>query len=222
MQASRTLQPTRVGEVVIRGAPVTHGYWADTKSTSSAIDSAGWLRTGDLGWFDSKGQLMLCGRRKDMIKSGGENIHASEVESALAAVVGVQEAAVVAVPHVRYGEAVAALLCVRPHAEAACGTSAQGAECSIWANVTGNMAGGWGVHELVVLEGDALALLQASLRRGGLTGFKVPQTVVVSQQPVPRTQTGKLDKRAVKIFLSKLTAPGESSEQAGAWLRSAL
>lgn len=234
----RTLQPTRVGEVVIRGAAVTSGYWGDPNATARALDSEGWLRTGDLGWFDSWGRLMLCGRRKDMIKSGGENIHASEVESALAVVTGVQEVAVVGMPHLRFGEAVAALLCVHRCTADACGApptrqvslntshgkgSMRGSEAkSIWEDVLGRKGMGGKSQEESLLDGNALAWLQGELKRGGLSGFKVPQTVAVSLLPLPRTATGKVDKRTVKSMLHKLTAQGGSVAAGGTWHRSAL
>ena len=66
----------------------------------------GWLRTGDLGWLDVEGQLWLVGRAKDMVKSGGENVSAAEVEAALEAHPDVLEAAVVGLPDDRLGELV--------------------------------------------------------------------------------------------------------------------
>lgn len=232
----QTLQPERVGEVVICGAAVTSGYWGDPHATSGAINNEGWLQTGDLGWFDIKGRLMLCGRRKDMIKSGGENVHASEVESALAVVTGVQEAAVVGIPHVRFGETVAALLCVQFRQQASVATqhpfpqrlnsNARGkAATGNWGGVLRGLLGSGGSgssQEVVLLHGETLAWLQVTLKRGGLSGFKVPTLVAVSQLPLPRTATGKVDKRTVKSMLHKLSAPHENVNSGGIWHRSAL
>lgn len=66
----------------------------------------GWLRTGDLGYLDACGVLWLCGRIKDMIKSGGENVYASEVERVLLQHDAVAAAAAVGIPHQRLGEQV--------------------------------------------------------------------------------------------------------------------
>jgi acyl-CoA synthetase (AMP-forming)/AMP-acid ligase II len=222
LQVQRTLEPTRVGEVVIHGAAVTCSYWSDPEATARAIDSQGWLHTGDLGWFDNRGRLMLCGRLKDMIKSGGENVHASEIESALAVVTGVLEAAVVGVPHERFGEAVAALLCVHRGVADACdagctmpSSSATQSNTrpqvdtptSVWEGVLREerIAEGRGHNKAVVLlDGDALTWLQGTLKQGGLSGFKAPKLVAVSQAPLPRTATGKVDKRAIKGTLQEL------------------
>lgn len=167
------------------GPQVTRGYWRDAQATAAALQHPpGWLRTGDLGWFDSRGRLHLCGRLKDMIKSGGENVHAAEVERALANVFGVAEAAVVGVPHARLGEAVAALLCGGPGPPDA--------------QVRG---GGSAATATSPMTGQELQALQVALRAGGLAGFKLPRAVVVSPQPLPRTAMGKVDKRAVRAVL---------------------
>lgn len=178
------MEPGAVAEVIVFGPQVTRGYWRDAQATAAALQHPpGWLRTGDLGWFDSQGRLHLCGRLKDMIKSGGENVHAAEVERALADVFGVAEAAVVGVPHERLGEAVAALLCggAGPDTQAQ-GSGAAGATAT-------------------PMTGPELQALQVALRAGGLAGFKVPRAVAVSAQPLPRTAMGKVDKRAVRAVL---------------------
>ena len=107
---------SREGEVVTRGPHTMRGYWRDAAATAAAVAAGGWLRTGDIGRFDAAGALHLCGHRKDMIKCGGENVHAAAVEAALCALPGVAAAAVVPWPHARLGEAPAALLHVPPPA----------------------------------------------------------------------------------------------------------
>lgn len=95
-----------VGEVLTRGPHVMEGYYG---GEHVEIIEHGWFRTGDLGYVDNNsGALFLVGRRKDMIKSGGENVFAGEVEEALVSCTDVREAAVVGIPHRVLGEAVAA------------------------------------------------------------------------------------------------------------------
>ncbi|KAL4436917.1 hypothetical protein ABPG75_004056 [Micractinium tetrahymenae] len=101
------------GEIVTRGPHVMLGYWDDEEATVAAQLPGGWLRTGDLGCL-RQSQLWLLGRAKDMIKSGGENVHAWEVERALAGHPGVALAAVVGAADWRLGEAVAAAVVLRP------------------------------------------------------------------------------------------------------------
>jgi acyl-activating enzyme 14 len=74
--------------------------------SAQALLPGGWLRTGDLGALDSAGRLWLVGRAKDTVKSGGENVHAAEVEAALEQHPAVAAAAVVGLPHSRLGEMV--------------------------------------------------------------------------------------------------------------------
>ncbi|MBS7706222.1 class I adenylate-forming enzyme family protein [Chelatococcus asaccharovorans] len=71
------------GEIVFRGAGAFRGYYKDPAHTHKTILADGWVRTGDLGMFDAEGWLYFLGRLKDMLKVGGENVAAAEVESFL-------------------------------------------------------------------------------------------------------------------------------------------
>jgi fatty-acyl-CoA synthase len=94
----------QTGELVVRGPLVTTGYYKKPDETAAALDGNGWLRTGDLGRFDSQGYLTLTGRRKESYRCGGELVVPSEVESVLEAHPGVRVAHVVGIPHERMGE----------------------------------------------------------------------------------------------------------------------
>jgi long-chain acyl-CoA synthetase len=111
------LAPGEVGEVVVRGPNVMAGYWRDPEATARAL-SGGWYRTGDLGRLDGDGYLFLVDRLDDMIVSGGENVYSAEVEDVLNRHPAVLEAAVFGVPDERWGEAVHAVVVVRPGADA--------------------------------------------------------------------------------------------------------
>ncbi|MEU1999837.1 class I adenylate-forming enzyme family protein [Rhodococcus sp. NPDC019627] len=97
------LPPRTVGEIVIRGANVMHGYLRRPEETHRTVVD-GWLHTGDVGRLDEDGYLTLVDRIKDMIIRGGENIYPKEIENALATHDSVLEAAVVGAPHEVYGE----------------------------------------------------------------------------------------------------------------------
>jgi fatty-acyl-CoA synthase len=97
-----------VGEVLVRGHAVMRGYWDDPEGTAAAIDSSGWMHTGDLGTFDSEGYLRITGRVKDMIIRGGENIYPREVEEFLFTHPDILSAQVFGVPSDYYGEEVCA------------------------------------------------------------------------------------------------------------------
>jgi long-chain acyl-CoA synthetase len=92
-----------IGEIRVRGPVVTPGYWNRSDETAAAL-SAGWLRTGDLGYLDDGGYLYVVDRSKDMIIRGGENIYCVEVEHVLEGLPGVVEAAVFGVPDDDLGE----------------------------------------------------------------------------------------------------------------------
>jgi fatty-acyl-CoA synthase len=102
-----------VGEVVVRGATVTPGYFDDAAATAEAF-RGGWFHTGDLATIDATGSIQLVDRAKDVIISGGETVYSVEVERALLLHPEVREAAVFAVPDDRLGEAVRAAVALHP------------------------------------------------------------------------------------------------------------
>ncbi|OAN65872.1 hypothetical protein A7X12_14080 [Sphingomonas sp. TDK1] len=100
------------GEILLRGPIMMRGYWNNSSATIEALRD-GWLHTGDVGKFDEDGYLYLVDRKKDMISSGGENIYSREVEEALYQHSAVANAAVIGVPHEKWGEAVRAVIELR-------------------------------------------------------------------------------------------------------------
>ncbi len=92
------------GEVLLRGPNVMLGYLDDPEATAAAIDTHGWLHTGDIGTVDAAGNLRITDRLKDMYICGGFNVYPAEVEQVLIRLDGVSEAAVIGVPDERLGE----------------------------------------------------------------------------------------------------------------------
>ncbi|MGH7893706.1 MAG: class I adenylate-forming enzyme family protein [Candidatus Binatia bacterium] len=103
-----------VGEIVVRTPRVMKGYAGD--AAASGVDAGGWLHTRDMGWIDDAGYVFLAGRKDDMIIRGGENIAPAEVEATLQLHPAVEEAAVVGIPDVEWGQRVAAAVALRPGA----------------------------------------------------------------------------------------------------------
>ncbi|MBN3853730.1 long-chain fatty acid--CoA ligase [Paraburkholderia sp. Ac-20340] len=102
-----------VGEIVVRGPNITAGYWNKPQETAKALRD-GWLHTGDGGYMDDAGYLFVVDRIKDMIVSGGENVYSAEVENAIAQHPAVAACAVIGVPHEKWGEAVHAVVVLKP------------------------------------------------------------------------------------------------------------
>jgi long-chain acyl-CoA synthetase len=109
-ESQQDLAVNDVGEILIRSPQVMKGYWNQPDATAQAINEAGWFRSGDLGYLDADGYLYIHDRVKDMIVSGGENVYPAEVENVLMAHPGVADAAVIGVPHDRWGESPKALV----------------------------------------------------------------------------------------------------------------
>jgi len=102
-----------VGEICARGEVVMSGYWNQPEQTAAALRS-GWLHTGDGGRMDADGYVYVVDRVKDMIVTGGENVYSAEVENALYRHPAVAECAVVGIPHDTWGEAVHAIVRLKP------------------------------------------------------------------------------------------------------------
>jgi len=103
-EEGKTLAPLEVGEILARGPRIMTGYWRDEQKTSQVITRDGWLRTGDMGWMDEEGYIYLAGRGDDMIIRGGENISPEEVENAVQSHPKVEEASVIGVPDLEWGQ----------------------------------------------------------------------------------------------------------------------
>ncbi|HTC14602.1 MAG TPA: AMP-binding protein [Steroidobacteraceae bacterium] len=115
--AGQELPQGEPGEILVRGAPLMIGY-TNPDDTEQAFDVEGYFKTGDIGFLTNDAALVITGRRKDLIIRGGENLSPKEIEDALLKHPAVKEAAVVAMPHPRLGEAVCAYIIVRAGAEA--------------------------------------------------------------------------------------------------------
>jgi fatty-acyl-CoA synthase len=108
------LPPGSPGELVVRGYCVFDGYHKDPQRTAEALDDGGWFLTGDIGSLTPEGRISYLGRTKDMLKVGGENVAAIEIESYLATHPAVSIVAVVGVPDAKYMEVPAAFIELRP------------------------------------------------------------------------------------------------------------
>jgi long-chain acyl-CoA synthetase len=103
----------QIGEIVHRGPNVMMGYYKDPAATEAAR-AFGWHHTGDLAMVDEHGEILFIDRKKDLIKSGGENVSSVKVEEALLTHPAVELAAVVGLPHPRWSEAIAAFVTLKP------------------------------------------------------------------------------------------------------------
>jgi fatty-acyl-CoA synthase len=110
--AGRPRPDGEIGEIVHRSPHAMLGYWRDPERTAQAF-AGGWFHSGDLGVLDAEGYLTVVDRKKDMIKTGGENVASREVEEALYQHPAVAEAAVFGLPHPQWIEAVTAAVVVK-------------------------------------------------------------------------------------------------------------
>ena len=104
-----------IGGVQVKGPNVFSGYWRMPEKTKEEFTSDGWFKTGDVGRWDADGYLNLVGRSKDLIITGGYNVYPKEIEMLIDDLPGVDETAVIGVPHPDFGEAVTAVVVAKPN-----------------------------------------------------------------------------------------------------------
>ena len=110
------LSDGEIGMIEVKGPNVFKGYWRMPEKTASEFRPDGFFITGDLGIIDAKGYVSILGRSKDLVISGGFNVYPKEVESEIDALAGVDESAVIGVPHPDFGEGVTAIVTLKPGA----------------------------------------------------------------------------------------------------------
>jgi long-chain acyl-CoA synthetase len=149
-----------VGEICARGPQVMKAYWNRPDETAHVFAPGGWLRTGDMGFMDERGQVKITDRKKDMIIVSGFKVFPNEVEDVVTMHAGVLEAAAIGVHSDESGEAVK-IVVVRQDAA---------------------------LSETVLLEHC----------RKHLTGYKVPKLVEFREEPLPKSNIGKILRRQLR------------------------
>jgi acyl-CoA synthetase (AMP-forming)/AMP-acid ligase II len=157
------------GEIVVRGYTVMSGYWGNPGATAEAIDTDGWLHTGDIGVMDAQGNVTITDRLKDMYVVGGFNAYPAEIEAILRGHEAVAQAAVVGVPDERMGEV----------------------GCAYVVPVVGALSGD------SEDEADELGRTILSWSRGAMANYKVPRGVVLVDS-LPVNASGKVLKRELR------------------------
>jgi long-chain acyl-CoA synthetase len=114
--ADRPVARGVIGEIFVRGPNVMLGYWNNPEATAEVLRDA-WLRTRDLGYLDDDGYLYIVGRTTDMIKVGAFRVSPQEIEEVIAALGGVEETAVAGIPDEVLGQAIKAVVVLRPGAD---------------------------------------------------------------------------------------------------------
>jgi acyl-CoA synthetase (AMP-forming)/AMP-acid ligase II len=112
-ETGRDVPAGSIGELWFRGPNVVRGYWNKPAESAQAFTD-GWFHTGDLGYVNTVGLIYVVDRLKDVIIRAGENVYCAEVEAALFDFPGVEDVAVIGLPHVSLGEEVVAVVAFRP------------------------------------------------------------------------------------------------------------
>ncbi|MES2879319.1 MAG: AMP-binding protein [Pseudomonadota bacterium] len=159
-----------VGEIAVRGPQVMSGYWNRPDETAKVFTAEGWLRTGDMGFVDERGNFKITDRKKDMIIVSGFKVFPNQVEEVVELLAGVQEVAALGIPDERSGEVV----------------------------------------KLVVVRKDPALTEQDLLAhcRQHLTAYKVPKVIEFRNEPLPKSNLGKILRRQLReVPASRPAAP---------------
>ena len=113
----KPLPAGEIGNIEVQGPNVFKGYWRMPEKTAEEFTSDGWFKTGDVGMQDARGYFTIVGRSKDLIISGGYNVYPAEIEGYINDMAGVDESAVVGVPHPDFGEVGIAVIVARKGAQ---------------------------------------------------------------------------------------------------------
>ena len=108
--AGMPTKPGVVGHIQVKGDNVFVGYWGMPEKTKEDFSADGWFKTGDMGAWDADGYVLISGRSKDLVITGGLNVYPKEIEELIDAMPGVVESAVIGLPHADFGEAVSAVV----------------------------------------------------------------------------------------------------------------
>ena len=106
----KALAVGEIGNIQVKGPNVFQAYWRMPEKTKEEFTADGFFKTGDVGKIDERGYVVIVGRSKDLIISGGYNVYPAEIERVLAGMPGIIEVAVIGVPHEKWGEAPAVVV----------------------------------------------------------------------------------------------------------------
>ncbi len=112
-EGEQDLPAGEIGGIEVRGPNVFKGYWRMPEKTREDFTADGWFKTGDVGLIDAQGYVTIVGRSKDLIISGGYNVYPAEIEGYINELPGVNESAVIGVPHPDFGEVGVAVVTVK-------------------------------------------------------------------------------------------------------------
>ncbi|MDQ6432534.1 malonyl-CoA synthase [Mesorhizobium sp. LHD-90] len=112
-EGGKPLPANTPGMIEVKGPNVFKGYWRMPEKTQSEFRTDGYFITGDIGYIDDDGYVFISGRSKDLVITGGYNVYPKEVESEIDSIEGVEESAVVGLPHSDFGEAVTAVVILK-------------------------------------------------------------------------------------------------------------
>jgi len=115
---NRPLGPNLVGELVLKGPSMCSGYFGQPEAFAEVVDEDGWFHTGDLVRYDEEWYFFVVDRKKDMFISGGENVYPAEIEQVLYRHPAVHMAAVIGVPHPKWGQVGKAIVVLKPGVDA--------------------------------------------------------------------------------------------------------